>query len=625
MKKYDIFISYRRDGGEQSAKTIYDRLKDKGYKTFYDVETLRSGEFNKKLYSVIEECKDVVVILSPNALERCNDENDWVRLEIAHAFSTNKNVIPILLRGFTFPENLPEDIAKIQYQNGIQSSVEFFDAFLIKLYSFLKSKPGIMNRFCHSLTWRRTLITIGCCILVTLGIWGTYTTLNPKNHPVIQQNNQQEESYPITKEQKNDVNKLIYYVESNLTVLDNMFQSMEDTLSAYEEYLSDTSKTKRNELESQLNRTSDTINTQAGFLKKVPSELSEGLKDTDVNLADLNALYDLAITIKKGYDSNIQFLKNSIEPDNVLDSTSLNKILKIYRESIKLDSESVFYGTCELLLPVDESQLEDYRKEYLPSLYVISNNISQWTRDKLSIKSQQERIYTQQQKLLNEFSQIVGNNNVAALSEKGATIKILKDGGMSEEDAKAKVENIIEKSQEIAKSKTKLAETKEKLEQEKAKMRIKFEPKETDDPYLVWGKALKFLSVNMYDEAINAFQFHMMQLKDTDENVQVYVPATIKFVRQIADTGINYGIIAVGYEPDKPHHEIYKIGDIIVAVNNAPCKNVDEFNALRAKIPSGEAYTATLLRADENGKLQLTDVSIPDGQSKVAFLDLTEK
>jgi hypothetical protein len=62
---------YRHDTGEHSAKVIYDRLRDKGYNVFLDVETLRSGAFNTKLYSVIEECRDVLVILSPNALDRC--------------------------------------------------------------------------------------------------------------------------------------------------------------------------------------------------------------------------------------------------------------------------------------------------------------------------------------------------------------------------------------------------------------------------------------------------------------------------------------------------------------------------------------------------------------------------
>lgn len=52
--KHDVFISYRRDGGEYTAKILRDRLSELGYAVFFDVESLRSGDFNTKLYSVIE-------------------------------------------------------------------------------------------------------------------------------------------------------------------------------------------------------------------------------------------------------------------------------------------------------------------------------------------------------------------------------------------------------------------------------------------------------------------------------------------------------------------------------------------------------------------------------------------
>ena len=95
MKKgYDIFISYRRDGGESTAKILRDKLTELGYSVFFDVESLRSGDFNTKLYSVIEECSDFLLVLSPGALDRCRNEDDWVRLEIEHALEEGKNVVP---------------------------------------------------------------------------------------------------------------------------------------------------------------------------------------------------------------------------------------------------------------------------------------------------------------------------------------------------------------------------------------------------------------------------------------------------------------------------------------------------------------------------------------------------
>ena len=124
MKRFDIFISYRRDGGFEVADSIYQRLISAGYSTFLDIEQLNSGKFNTKLLEMIDGCKDFILILPPNALDRCNDENDWVRLEIEHAIKGGKNIIPIMLRGFEWPSNesLPESLHGLSNYNGITAS-----------------------------------------------------------------------------------------------------------------------------------------------------------------------------------------------------------------------------------------------------------------------------------------------------------------------------------------------------------------------------------------------------------------------------------------------------------------------------------------------------------------------
>jgi hypothetical protein len=141
-ENYDVFLSYRRDGGETMAILLRDRLAAKGYKVFLDVENLNSGSFNKKLLGVIEGCTDVVVICSKGGLDRCINDGDWVRTEVAHAFAHDKNVVPILLRGFEWPDVLPDDIEALRMQNGINAnSNEYFDAALDRLAKFLQSSP----------------------------------------------------------------------------------------------------------------------------------------------------------------------------------------------------------------------------------------------------------------------------------------------------------------------------------------------------------------------------------------------------------------------------------------------------------------------------------------------------
>jgi len=124
MEKYQIFISYRRDGGDTLAGRLADRFSALGYKVFYDVESLRSGTFNKQILDALAQCNDVLLVLPPNALDRCVNDDDWVRQELAFALKCKKNIIPIMMRGFEFPNNLPLDIENVKNMEGVTASNE---------------------------------------------------------------------------------------------------------------------------------------------------------------------------------------------------------------------------------------------------------------------------------------------------------------------------------------------------------------------------------------------------------------------------------------------------------------------------------------------------------------------
>ena len=143
-KNFQVFISYRRDGGETLGRMLYDRLNDMGYSVFYDVESLRSGPFNSELFEVIDGCADVLVVLPPGGLDRCEDPKDWVRAEIAYALKSQKNVIPVMMRGFKFDEEkMPDDIRQLANLNGIEANMELFPAVMEKLtQKLMKSKSA---------------------------------------------------------------------------------------------------------------------------------------------------------------------------------------------------------------------------------------------------------------------------------------------------------------------------------------------------------------------------------------------------------------------------------------------------------------------------------------------------
>ncbi len=135
---YEVFISYRRDGGSEMAQLLYDRLTDHGIDTFLDVEELRSGAFNTQLYEVIDRCRKIVLVLPPHGLDRCNDPNDWVRLELEHALARGKTIIPISLRNFSFPTDLPESLSSLPNFERIEAhDGTVFDAYVERLVKLI--------------------------------------------------------------------------------------------------------------------------------------------------------------------------------------------------------------------------------------------------------------------------------------------------------------------------------------------------------------------------------------------------------------------------------------------------------------------------------------------------------
>ena len=163
---YDIFISYRLEGGYETAKHLYDLLSKDGYTVSFDIDTLRSGDFDSELLSRIDQAKDFIIILNKTALDRCMDpsvdiKNDWLRNELAYALKKDKNIIPILASDFVFPDNLPEDIAKISYKNGIHYNKQYFDAMYGKIKEFLIARPRLKRR-------RNALISMFVVVLLGL-------------------------------------------------------------------------------------------------------------------------------------------------------------------------------------------------------------------------------------------------------------------------------------------------------------------------------------------------------------------------------------------------------------------------------------------------------------------------
>ena len=109
----DVFISYRRKKGFIYAKTIYDRLKEAGIETFYDIKSLQeySGEFTQELQNNIQASEFFVLILTCGCFDIPNKEESIFLKEILYAKQQEKTIIPVICEDFSFSEGLFEEVA----------------------------------------------------------------------------------------------------------------------------------------------------------------------------------------------------------------------------------------------------------------------------------------------------------------------------------------------------------------------------------------------------------------------------------------------------------------------------------------------------------------------------------
>jgi hypothetical protein len=178
---YDIFLSYRRQGGYETTKHLYDLLTHDNYSVSFDIDTLRNGDFDVELLKRIDECTDFILILNEGALDRCfttDKKWDWLRNELAYALEKNKNIIPVMLDGFReFPKNLPEDIAGVAYKNGPKYDKYYFDDFYRKLKrDFLETPPPKVK---GKRSLRSIVVSMSIAVAVMTGILIYYAVNQP--------------------------------------------------------------------------------------------------------------------------------------------------------------------------------------------------------------------------------------------------------------------------------------------------------------------------------------------------------------------------------------------------------------------------------------------------------------
>lgn len=64
-----------------SISLLKVHLQLKGFSVFIDIERLEAGKFDSNVLSSIKQAKNFLLVLTPNALDRCRGDDeckDWV-------------------------------------------------------------------------------------------------------------------------------------------------------------------------------------------------------------------------------------------------------------------------------------------------------------------------------------------------------------------------------------------------------------------------------------------------------------------------------------------------------------------------------------------------------------------
>lgn len=593
-KKYDIFISYRRDGGEFTAKILRDRLEALGYKVFFDLETLRSGDFNKKLYDVIDECEDFLLVLSPNALDRCINEGDWVRHEVEWALQKEKNIVPILLRGFSFPETLPASMEPIRFKSGLEANTQLFDAFIETLCEYLVSAPDT-----SAPPSRRRLLAAAALVLAVLagGIAASWA-LGLWNR-----------SFPKTAVEKSVASEVIYYMETHLTELDIIAGAADDAMQEARRYLI-TGSSAFSSLEDAFEISLHTIAAcdvescapTDGLIQRVGE-----LRDTPFSTAEIIAMHDVMILTRNEWIGNLSYILQMAGPDSYLPANTSLNILDFYQAYLEEDLKWNAYNANEFLLPVtNRSVLSDFFNIYLPRLQNIPLSSSTWIDDAEMLTAAEAAVDNSITEILMKRSALVGNMTMDTAAMRESILRVYETLGMTRKEA----EQLFEDWMEL-----------QGMRMEYDELLQQLRPDEDDGWDVLWLKLQSLVDNGRYDYALECVDM-LEILMEGDPDAALYLPALRLFLNSVDQTGIAYGAMVMAWVDPETPNEMYRIGDVIVALNGEACRDIQEYADRKAAVTE-DTFAVTVLRAGGAGRLETVELEMTSEMPQVYLMNMT--
>ena len=592
--KYDVFLSYRRNGGAETAQLLYDRLTRKGYKVSFDLETLRSGKFDKQLNTRVEQCKDVIVIMSKGALEvRENPEDDWLRLEVKHALEHQKNIVPVFLRDFDRSEakQLPQEdvLNNVCGYEGVTASHEHFDSTFAKLCRLLTAKPVI--------PWKRFGVIGVAILLLIAGVWG----FAYRDHIV---------PWPFTTVEKQQLEGILYLVQGQGNCMHQLLSMQKQLLIAAKNALNSDS---RSHFHDQFNVFMHDWNKMDIEQWKPKDEQMASARNCPVKSVDMQVIYDCLVLYHEESKEDAEYLRNYMGKDSAMTKSDLLEYIHIKEEYWELEVKLYSYYQMNLLHGVAPKALEEYKSvaRRWTTMPLLAGN---WERDQMILENLLDQCLNAMEEKINQIAVFVGNMNVNLRQEKKQFGELLVDSGATQEQANKMVENVMETESQ----KSELAEMQKKLEEARERVRQKFAPLESDDSGTLWGKGLRFMTVNMSDEALKCVD--MLRKKNDPQFSTPVCNAAEAFIRQRSTLSFKSGVLVCFFEPPATSHAIYKIGDIVTHINDKPCANYKAYVATEKE----KNRKMLIWRLDVNGKFVSHEAIMPENQPRVALINLAE-
>ncbi|MTK53114.1 toll/interleukin-1 receptor domain-containing protein [Paludibacter sp.] len=658
-QNFDIFISYRRQGGGfETANLIHDRLTQAGYKVFMDIENLRSGKFNEQIYNQIDYCKDFIVVLGENSLERCINDDDWVRLEVAHAIKTNKNIIPIFLRNFnrsTIP--LPADISELLNYEGIEASQELFGAFLVKLRSMLVSKRHFtLPRFRKQLLFTTVPILLLTAALLFIHFYkkhGEYIQLEQVCKEVVSE-------------------MAVGFGKGNI-LLSTIDEANIEWRKFHAEYVKSNDRLYKNRLKSELitfidfklKQISDTANNTLIKLTPAHEELLAKYSISTEDIKGAKMMFDTDLEQTKEYLMKMKYWLSVPDMSWPLQlDESMDILASMDREMINCG----IFSFNELILEMPVNVRDVYAK-FAPNLTKYTYEMD-YSKTRTELEAMQAKSMKKCEELLSKYSVIIGDENkivswmsnqLDSLKHRKKIIPVTVIKSPKIDSLKKVVEG---KKQALFQKKNELDNKKQELRESYKRILAKCSFGKNEEQGMMWGKIIhlaqfgysQVLAENkckveterlkkeaskagqdpntvepitatisareVFTEVQKRLDIYQGYNKETDPNVKVYIPAVKRYYQLVGEHKLEpTGILMIGTDNNIPH-PVLKIGDVIIERKGRAIDRIETYAKLK-EMPSPNVLKIIRIAG---GKLSvLTKTISPDCKVLVGMMNLWEE